>query len=240
MFKSVSIRVALAALSLTGTAMAQSPGEPVTPETIIPATSGAPQPQATVKYNDEIRRLVDAARRKGEAEAVAGPSRCQGFMSGSVGAMSAAPVGAMLGESFAAARVSRPTDFALAIDKLVREVHEIEEKYRRGEITADQRDLEQGKAVAGAVGRFGGEAVGKALGAAAGEVVAGPPGAVIGSHYGGEAGGAAGEGMMRGVAGWFGGATSAVVRTVRDGYYGTGEAVYQVATYYNPFAAAGR
>jgi uncharacterized protein YcfJ len=239
-FKRMSSYVVLLALSLTGTASAQSPGwQPETPESIIAADEAraakarteTPEPIAvenetslpytliaesekSLPVSPAIRNLVGAATRS---------TRCR-----------------TLTPEIArrARKASVPTNVAIDIDGMIREVLDIEERWHRGEITADQRDLEQGKAVAGAVGAYGGEVVGRYIGAALDTAVGGPAGTKVGEVAGGYAGAKLGDAGMRHVAGSCEEQTREIVKTVRSALDGNGATIYKVykVVTYDPFA----
>jgi hypothetical protein len=121
--------------------------------------------------------------------------------------------------------ISDPADMLAAINAMIGEVYDIEQQYRRGAITIVQRDFRQGKAVARAVGSYGGGVAGTFGGAALGELVAGPAGAAVGGAAGGHAGSAAGDDGMRRVADSFEAETRLVARTFHNVFDKTGEAI---------------
>lgn len=112
-----------------------------------------------------------------------------------------------------------PAEMWLAIGKMVSDVYAIQQQYERGEITMDQRDLEQGVVVAKVAGYYGGRAVGGIIGAYVGWRMAGPPGAKIGYEAGKKAGGPAGEESAGFLARTFDVATRVVVRTAHGVYW---------------------
>jgi uncharacterized protein YcfJ len=78
----------------------------------------------------------------------------------------------------------------------------VERRYAKGEITAQQREVEHAKNVAGCAGGWGGACACGELGATGGTAVGGPIGGGVGAVAGGIAGYFGGEAVAASAAEW--------------------------------------